>query len=52
MTMGDASSMEHDGNRLPSRVSRAGGRLFKERLDWETGKAFRSCFRAKKDSGA
>ena len=31
--------------RVPSRVSRAGGRLFKERLDWETGKAFRSCQR-------
>ena len=31
--------------RVPSRVSRAGGRLFKERLDWETNKTFRSCQR-------
>ena len=31
--------------RVPSRVSRAGGRLFKERLDWETSKTFRSCRR-------
>ena len=30
---GDASSIEHDGNRLPRHKAGDGGRLFKERQD-------------------